>query len=340
MIHPKLHVDIQWMNRISVNLARFRKVKTDTYNCRCPVCGDSQKSTKLARFYFYVKKMSLKVWCHKCGYSNNFFGFMKDQYPTYFEDYKKETLFDSFSRSSNLFVPEEIKETTQQKKISINTLKKISVNINDLEDDHPAKAYLLERSFSKDEMSRLYYTDDFKTLASLFNLESGSKLKEKEPRIIIPFINNKGTIEIIQGRSLDKNSNLKYITIKTNEDAEKVFGLYDADHTKTVYCVEGPLDSLFVDNCLASCDANLTRVDADVYIWDVQSRNKDVCKYMEAAIEAGKSVVIWPFSGNKKLDINDMIKSGMTKDQIMNIIKKNTFSGLTAKMKFLQWKKV
>ena len=49
-------------------------------------------------------------------------------------------------------------------------------------------------------------------------------------------------------------------------------------------------------------------------------------------------MVIWPKSVVQK-DINDMIVSGMTKEEIEKIIKENTFSGVEAKLKFSEWRK-
>ena len=39
-------------------------------------------------------------------------------------------------------------------------------------------------------------------------------------------------------------------------------------------------------------------------------------------------------------DINDMILSGFSPDEIQDIISKNTFVNLRAKMEFINWKKV
>jgi uncharacterized protein YeeX (DUF496 family) len=39
-------------------------------------------------------------------------------------------------------------------------------------------------------------------------------------------------------------------------------------------------------------------------------------------------------------DINDMIQSGLTKEEVKDIIDKSTFSGLSAKLKFKEYKKV
>ena len=349
MINQKYHVDIAWINRLSYSLTRFKKVKTDVYNCRCPICGDSKKNKRIGRFYFYKKKQKMNVMCHNCGYSKSLFNFIKDQFPFDFEEYKKETIFDSFK-------PRELTKIGQNRPtvtpVDDNTLEELSethsvenvlgdcINMSDLPDTHFAKSYLLGRSFSEKELERLYFSDNFKSVAAKLNAESADKLPEKESRIIIPFVNEYGQVEMLQGRSLDPTARIKYVSIKVNDEVEKVYGLYEANRDKTTYCVEGPFDSLFVDNCLASCDANLTRVDADVFIWDNQPRNKDVLKYMEAAIEAKKKVVIWPFVPKEKMDINDLIKKGVTREQLMKTIKKSTYSGLTARMKFMEWKKL
>ena len=42
----------------------------------------------------------------------------------------------------------------------------------------------------------------------------------------------------------------------------------------------------------------------------------------------------------KHKDINDMIMSGYTKEQIQEIIDDNTFSGAAAQLRFVKWKKI
>lgn len=351
MINQKYHVDIAWINRLSFGLKRFKKVKTDVYNCRCPICGDSKKNKRAARFYFYKKKQQMNVMCHNCGYGKSLFNFIQEQYPFEFDEYKKETMFDSF-RPRELpkigqkrpTITLEVDDASALEEVteahSMENVLEDCINILDLPDGHKAKDYLVGRALLDTELERLYFSADFKKVAAKLNQESADKLPDNEQRIVIPFVNEYGQVEMLQGRSLDPNSKLKYISIKVHDEVEKVYGLYEADRDQTTYCVEGPFDSLFVSNCLASCDANLTRVDADVYIWDNQPRNKDVLKYMEAAIEAKKKVVIWPFVPKEKMDINDLIKKGVTREQLMKTIKKSTYSGLTAKMKFMEWKKL
>ena len=46
--------------------------------------------------------------------------------------------------------------------------------------------------------------------------------------------------------------------------------------------------------------------------------------------------MIWPSTVNEK-DVNDMTMSG---HNVMNLLESNTYSGLKAKIKFNNWKKI
>ena len=72
---------------------------------------------------------------------------------------------------------------------------------------------------------------------------------------------------------------------------------------------------------------------------DNEPRNFEVVKQIEKYINENFQVVIWP-SDIKQKDINDMILSGKTERDIKDIIAQNTFSGLLARTKFIEWKKV
>jgi hypothetical protein len=276
---------------------------------------------------------------------------MKDKYSTHFDEYKKEQLLSSFKgpksantqridlSSTNALANSKLANSASVgARISIEQLESAHARVSSLPDSHIAKKYMLGRKFTNEQMERLFYTDNFKHTASLINKETTDRLPE-DKRIVIPFVNVKGEVEMIQGRALEE-SYIRYASVKADEDVTKIYGQYDIDPTETVYCTEGPFDAILLGNCLATCDANLTRADADVYIWDAQPRNKDVIRYMSEAIDKGCKVVIWPFSIDSKLDINDMIKKGLTSSDILGIVKKHTYSGLTAKLKLAEWKRV
>ena len=57
------------------------------------------------------------------------------------------------------------------------------------------------------------------------------------------------------------------------------------------------------------------------------------------AIDGGWVVVIW--SKEKKFkDINDLVMSGMSADEILEMINKNTFKGLEADWAAREWRNV
>jgi hypothetical protein len=124
-----------------------------------------------------------------------------------------------------------------------------------------------------------------------------------------------------------------------------VYGLERIDLKQTVKIVEGPLDSLFLSNCLASGDANLAltakNINAEnkVLIFDNEPRNKEIVRMMQDAIKSDHLVVIWPNTMEGK-DINEMVMNGFSIGEIESIISSNSFRGLEAQAKFTFWKKV
>lgn len=213
--------------------------------------------------------------------------------------------------------------------------------MSELSDDHSAVQYLKSRCFGDRQIKRLLYTDNFREAANTISENELSENFPNDSRIVIPFYDSQGeNIEMIQGRSINPKSGLRYISIKSHEDVDKVYGKYELDSNKTSYCVEGPFDSLFVDNCLATCDSTLPRSKADVMIWDNEPRSEEIVSLMSNWIELGGKLVIWPGSPEKKLDINDMIQMGLSQKQLMEVIHSRVFQGIRAKIEFKQWKRV
>ena len=128
----------------------------------------------------------------------------------------------------------------------------------------------------------------------------------------------------------------------------KIFGWDKVDvRLPHIYVLEGPLDSLFIPNAVATAGGELTTVlpavEPDqskfVIVYDNEPRNKHTVKKMETAIDRGYTVCIWPDSITEK-DINNMVLSGLEPKKVVDIINENVYSGLQAKLRFQQWKKV
>jgi len=156
---------------------------------------------------------------------------------------------------------------------------------------------------------------------------------------MIPFRNEEGEIFAYQGRAFGSETP-KYITIKLDEDADKIFGLDRVDKSKPILVVEGPLDSLFLDNCIAMAGADFNNFEGDlIIIFDNEPRNKEICKQIEKTINQDRKIVIWPDTVKEK-DINDMILAGYTKEHIEQIITENTFQAASASLRFAEWRKI
>ena len=204
---------------------------------------------------------------------------------------------------------------------------------SNLKDDHPAKQYLVKRKLPEDYFDRLYYCDKFQTYVNKIRPGTFDSLNKKyeHPRLIIPFYDVNNEIFALQGRAFGKEQP-KYLTIKLQENKQKIFGLERINLHNRLYIVEGPLDSLFLDNCLAAGGADLQlpveKKDV-VFIFDNEPRNKEIIDRMYKMIDKDYMITIWP-EGTKEKDINEMIINGKTKEQVQKIISDNTYSGLSA----------
>ena len=173
-----------------------------------------------------------------------------------------------------------------------------------------------------------------------------------EERLIIPFFNKRGDVVAVQGRALNMKEEVnarttaKYITVKSDKSIDRLwYGLWRANADKRVYVVEGPIDSMFLNNAVAMVGAGALKEipirfenTPMTYVLDNEPRNKQICAYIEKLIEMGREVCIWPNEIFEK-DINDMAYRISTR-KIQNIIDRNTYSGLEATLRFNEWRKV
>jgi hypothetical protein len=210
--------------------------------------------------------------------------------------------------------------------------------ISDLSTDHPARKIIEKRLIPTEFLSDLYLCQSFFKFTNTLIPNKFPSLDGDHPRLLIPFRNEEGEIFAYQGRAFGKETP-KYLTIKL-EERDKIFGLDRIDKREHVYIVEGPFDSLFLDNCIAAAGADIPSMDCDfTVIFDNEPRNRELLKQIEKEIKKGHKVALWPDSMKHK-DINDMIMAGYTKKQIQEIIDDNTFSGVAAQLRFAEWKKI
>ena len=322
-------------------LPLFKKKGDYLWNFRCPYCGDSQKSRTKARGYVFRKKNDLFFKCHNCGTGASLGNLIKHVDSKTYDDY----ILERYRKGVKTNNPEpEFKfDAPVFKKDVFKSLRSIS----ELAPTHPARRMVEKRKLFEYSHDLFLCPTFFKFTNTLVENKFPS-LDGDHPRLLIPFRNEKGEIFAYQGRAFGKEIP-KYITIKLDEDADKIYGLDKVTHDKPVLVVEGPIDSMFLDNCIAVAGADFSKplsiggrlmLNGELtVIFDNEPRNKEICKQIEKNISQGRNVVIWPDSMKHK-DINDMIIAGYTKEQVQQIITDNTFQTASASLRFAEWRKI
>lgn len=334
-----MYLDIEFATRIMGSLLQSEIVRRGgefSIHARCPICGDSLTDKHKKRFWIYPSKKGdhMNCGCFNCNYNRPLSVFLKDYYPDDYTAYLMEK-----------FKDRKRPETKPAPKVEKKYIPELPFceRLDTLPAEHPIVKYVRERQIPESSFDRLWFTRRWQHLANSVK-ESYPNPKE-EPRLVIPIFDNKGKIESFQGRALRKSSAAKYMTIKANEHSTKVYGQDTIDPLKTVYFLEGPLDSLFVANAGAITGGQMALVDVPyknmrVWVLDNEARHPDTTARLLKLIESGEKVVMWDNCPWPSKDINEMItEDGATIPEIMQYLKENTVSGLQAKLRFTAWNK-
>jgi len=320
-------VDSKFITLVSSRLQKFKRVKSDLYNFRCPICGDSQKHKNKARGYFYQVKVNTNYKCHNCGVSLSLNSFLKQIDPVLHKQYTMEKFKDGFT-GKNFVVDEpklDFKKPVFKKKLDLPRASEVPV----------AKEYLQKRKL---DPTKFYFAHKFKEWTNK-QKPTFDTIHRDESRIIIPLYDKEHNLMGFQGRSLGPNS-VKYITVMLTDDSPKIYGLDKIDETKPIYIIEGPFDSTLVENSVAMCgsDIDIRTFGWSDYIWvyDNEPRNREIVNRISKTIDRGDKVIIWPNEITQK-DINDMVLGG---HDVLSVLESNVYSGLKAMIKFNKWKKI
>ena len=317
-------IDSKYIGLVSSRLGNFKRVKSDLYNFRCPICGDSKKNKTKTRGYLYTIKADVNFRCHNCGASMTFSNFLKEIDPVIHKQYVFER-FKQGSTGRGTVVEEPVfKFEAPTFKSSIDLPLASTVDVS--------RIYLEKRKL---DPTKFYYAERF---VEYVNSHKQSMDVKEHPRIIIPLYYEKNLVGV-QGRALNSNS-VKYITTIFYDEAPKIYGLDNIRRDAPVFVTEGPFDSTFILNSIAMCgadsDVRKWGVSTPVWVYDNEPRSKEITERISSAIARGDSVVIWP-TGIEEKDINDMILAG---HDVQSIVESNTYSGLEANLQFTTWKRI
>jgi hypothetical protein len=334
-------VDKKYIGYIASSLERFSWKKETLANCRCPFCGDSDKNKSKARGYFFPFKDRWVYKCHNCGVSCGIHNVLKQVAPSLAKEYALE----SFKEKNGVVAPPpETPKAQKPKTRKTNPLDGLP-RLVELSPQHQAVQYILGRGLPESCLAELMYAHDFTKVGKKIDPEYFPNSRKEDPRIVIPFFDRTGNFIGVQGRTMNPQESLRYITLKPKGQTKLWYGLWKVDATQRVYVVEGPLDSMILPNCIAMVGANATDdlpeflAHSDlVFVLDNEPRNKQIVEYNEELIEMGKQVCIWPDSVSEK-DINEMLGS-RSAENIRETIDSHTYCGLSARVNLNRWRRI
>lgn len=340
-----LWLEQKYIGLLSNRLRNFKRKSSGLYNFSCPLCNDSETDKRKARGYIYEKQGKTLFHCHNCGTTNGFEKFLQKLDQALFNEYSLEKLKDSKS-PQQVDLEEFVAKMKKPNFMKIEPLKGLR-KVSQLDPDDPVKLLVSKRKLPNPYHAKIFKVPKFFSWVNTFIPEKFDEesLLYDEPRLLIPFLNKKDEMHAFQGRSLDPKSSTKYITIVLDESQPKVYGLDTVDTSKKTYVFEGPIDSMFIPNAIATAGGDLvsglTEFDKKnlVIIYDNEPRSRETIKKIDKAILNGYNVCIWPSNLEFK-DVNDMILGGLSSDFVRYIIDQNTFRDLRAKVALNTWKKI
>ena len=337
-----LSVDLKYIQIVSPRFERFQRKQEYLFSCRCPLCGDSKKNKSKMRGYIYRINNGLYYKCHNCGQGMSVGNLIKEMDANLYKEYIMERYKSGENGSSNYKKPTfDVPLPKFEKRLTFTN----AIPCDRLPEDHLCVEFLNKRKIDPTLRNLFAYTENYKRFCDEIYPNHGKDIIA-DRRLVIPFYDADKNVIALSGRALENApAKLRYVTMRTNDSKDKlIYGMERINLNDTVYIVEGPIDSLFLKNCLASGDANLALTSKyvnarkQILVFDNEPRNKEVMKMVHKAINAGHSVVIWPDTMQGK-DINEMVMNGLKVSDLRDIISNNTFSGLEALTKFTFWKK-
>ena len=265
----------------------------ESFNFRCNICGDSKKDRFKKRGYI-LKKTPWVYYCHNgdCNASLSVINWMKEYYPSNYKAYIRDVMRNKKEKDDKVY--KNIKTQKAQVEFDEKAHVKFFKPITNFPD---AVDFCKGRKIPYDVYRRWRYAIDGKY----------------KGRIIITFLNDKGKSYYYQGRKFNNNSGVKYLS--RHGDHNSIYNYYVVDPDKPVPVLEGPIDSIFVENSIAVTgiklrDDRLDKFPKKYYILDNDKagwvNSTKLLKQRSYVFNWKKFLADYPCKGEIK-DVNDFI---------------------------------
>jgi hypothetical protein len=309
--------------------------RSQDYNAKCPICGDSKRNKLSKRFHLYTKTSFdgdvLKCFNGDCEYSGNMYSFLRDYHPSLLNSYIQEMKGEKIN-----FIQEFLKGEEPQ----IDTYIPDSLFVPKIITDVPeifqkitkgsyAYDYLIKRNIP--ETLHKYFLE----VVPPFVFKEDDKEKNLENFIIIPLYYGKKIYGFTSRSTINKDF---YTRIPEENTGWKVWNLLNVDLSKTLYIFEGTFDALSIesDNVVACLGADfpdeiLKKVKDPVFVYDNTNIDKTGAKKAFKYAKLGYKVMIWPDISYK--DFNAILTKGATREKLQKFLESNIYQGLSAQVR-------
>lgn len=324
------------------NVKFFKMALSDAYikhendvdiTVRCPICGDSQKNKRMARLHLYHKNGVDLVHCFNSGCllsesNRTVYSFLRDCYPSFLGQYKRETFQNNISNLSNGDIDvfsniKKVEKKPDETKILYHDLTGLFKPITD---SPSGIEYLNNRlcSYNEDHYGKWYFSE--------VDLKIGEKIYKTNNSIIIPLYHN----EKMYGFYSRSINSKMFATYNPEQNmGYKVWNWFNVDKNRTVYVFEGIFDAISsgLDNVIALMgaklpDERLKELKDPVFVLDNDKTGwRNTLNY----VSNNHKVYIQPEKYPNK-DMNDLKKNQPDLD-IPKMIKDNIFQGIMGEIR-------
>ena len=326
-------VNVLYENIYKITYNKYNK----SYNGCCPICKEGNSWGKKKRFY-YIPDKEL-AYCHNCGYSKKALTFI-----TEVTNKSLHEIINEVKEFDIEILPQE--EKIEVKKVIDKSLPEDCINLSDSSQIN----YYRDNTVVKTALQLIRDRKLDKGINKPKTFYISLKDVVHKNRLILPFYDENGDIIFYQSRGLTKKDLYERPKYLSKVGAERsLYGIQninsDLDY---VFIFEGPIDSYFVENGLATCgitensnkmftslqkqQINKLNLYEKIYVLDNQYCDKAALNKSIILVDNNEKVFIWPKELKKFKDFNEICIAG-NKDKIKpEFILKNTHSGLKAKL--------